>query len=185
MCLDDVHHLVRGPGRIGFPNHLVSRWQGFAEDRFDDLVSRGPGFCGHFRRRLVEEQVRVQDDWLVWANRDRVRGGGWRCHPAADARGSPREAQRRVVSGAGGGVGQAHERLGESVHSLGDEFGVEQLVRAEAVHPGEDERFDRGGVAHSGRQPEQRVVVRRPRAGGQTEPEPQERVIHAPNPWEW
>ena len=64
------------------------------------------------------------------------------------------EGRVAIVTGAGGGIGQAHESLGEPVHPRGDEFRVEQLMRAEAVHPGEHERFDRGRVALARWQPE-------------------------------
>ncbi len=160
-----LHHLVVDDfvrRRLGFPHHFVSRLLRLAR-------RSQPRLKGHLRRPLDLLRVAGRGDrrffrqrQVVFNNLKRSRG----------------DAQVAVVGGTGHRVGQAHERLCQPVHPLGDEFRVQELMGAEQFHAVEDAGFYVREVPASASQPEQRVVVRRPRSGRQSEPGAQPVVIH-------
>ncbi len=170
-----LDHFVRERLRFGWREPGCER-------QFDHLRHVGGG--GFRCERIAEQRWEVEEQFGVrldvWANPNRQgRTGSW--NPRTDGRGSPRKAQFGIVSNAGSRVGQADECLRQPVHAFGDEFGMKQLVRAQASHPVEDERFDGCGITPTRRQAEQGVMVRRPRSWRQAKPRPQRCIVHAGN----
>ncbi len=61
------------------------------------------------------------------------------------------------------GSAQTHERLSQPVHAIGNKLRVQELMRANLLHAIQHAGFDFGHFAGSTSQPQQCVVVRRPR----------------------
>jgi hypothetical protein len=76
-----------------------------------------------------------------------------------------RNAKRAIIRGTSDRIGQAHKRLRQPVHALGDQFRMKKLMRPKLFHAIQNASFDVCDPPASASKAQKRVVIRRPRAG--------------------